>query len=107
MSLGNEYRELVDEQAPDWSDLRFELVLPDEARLDEARLLMAPTQFERTPGTRTLFSFRVSRVRGYGCFDDLAESCLRKLDERLIGGRLTLDRVFHSVEPNMTQGPTF
>lgn len=105
MPLGDDYRQLVDDQAPDWSDLRFGLQLPDEARLDEARLLMAPTQLERTPGTRTTFSFRVSRTRGYGCHDQLAEACLRRLDERLIGGRLELERVLHAVEPNMTQGP--
>jgi hypothetical protein len=90
---------------PDWSDLYFELDLPDESRLDEARLLMAPTQLERIPGFRTKFSFRVSNTRGYGCYGPLAESCLAKLDDRSIGGYLSLEQVLSAVEHNMTQGP--
>lgn len=98
---------MVDEQAPDWSDLFFELQLPDETRLDEARLLMAPVQLERTPGTRHRFTFRVAHTRGYGAFDGLAEKCLRKLADRDIQGALSLERVLHQVDPNYTQGPTY
>lgn len=105
MRLADEYQQILDDQAPDWSDLAFQLVLPDESRLDEARLLMAPTQLERTPGTRDTFTFRVSNVRGYGCYSGLAHACLAKLDERMIGGYLTLERVLHEVRPNWTQGP--
>lgn len=105
MGLADEYRTIVDDQASDWSDLFFQLVLPDEARLDEARLMMAPTQLERTPGTRDLFTFRVSHTQGYGAFDGLAESCLRKLDDLGIEGTLSIERILHAVQPNYTQGP--
>jgi hypothetical protein len=105
MSLAQQYHDLVADQAPDWSDLLFELDLPDEGRLDEARLLMAPTQLERTPGERHLFTFRVSHTDGYGCHAPLAEACLAKLDERMIAGALTLERVLHGVRRNWTQGP--
>jgi hypothetical protein len=105
MSLAAEYHEILETLPPDWSDLYFELELPDEQRLDEARLMMAQAQLERIPGYRTRFSFRVSNTRGYGCYAPLAESCLAKLDTRLIGGYLSLERVLTAVEPNMTQGP--
>jgi len=105
MRLADEYLQILEDLAPDWSDLSFELVLPDESRLDEARLIMAPTQLERTPGERTRYTFRVSRTRGYGCFPPLAEACLRRLDGRMIGGYLTLERVLSDVKANWTQGP--
>lgn len=105
MTLASEYRTIVDDQAPDWSDLLFELILPDELRLDEARLLMAPTQLERTPGSASCFTFRVSNTRGYGCHQGLAEACLARLDEREIEATLSLERVLHDVRPNLTQGP--
>jgi hypothetical protein len=105
MSLAEQYSEILADLAPDWSDLSFELDLPDELRLDEARLMMAPTQLERVPGSRSRFTFRVSRTRGYGCFSDLAEACLSKLDERRIHADLQLERVLHDVRPNYTQGP--
>jgi hypothetical protein len=105
MSLADEYQQIVDDQAPNWTELFFELDLPDEPRLDEARLLMAPTQFERVAGTRTRFRFRVSHTRGYGCFGPLAHSCLAKLDAFKMPGTLTLERVLHGVRHNYTQGP--
>jgi len=105
MSLAAEFSEMVADQADDWSDLYFVLHLPDETMLDEARLHMAPTQLERTPGTRSRFTFHVSHTRGYGCHAPLAAASLGKLDARNILGTLELERVFHSVEPNYTQGP--
>lgn len=105
MSLAEEYQQIVADQSPDWSDLHFELVLSDEDRLDEARLMMAPTQLERIPGSRSRFSFRVSHTSGYGCYDELAAACLAKLDERTIPGALELVRVLHDVRRNLTQGP--
>lgn len=105
MSLAAELQQILDDQAPSWSDLLLQLRLPDELRLDEARLAMAPTQLERTPGTRDLFTFRVSHQHGYGCHDALAVACLAKLDDRMIPGFLELTRVLHDVRPNMTQGP--
>ena len=107
MRLAEQFRQMVDDQSPTWSDLAFELHLPDEARLDEARLTMAPAQLERTPGTRTTFTFRVSNTRGYGAHAGLVEACLAKLDDRLVGGVLSLETVLHDVRPNLTQGPTF
>lgn len=105
MSLAQEFHQLVEEQAPDWSDLLFELRLEDELKFDEARLWMAPAQMQRKAGERDLFTFRVSRVRGYGAFTPLVESCLEKLDRAHIDGELDLVQVLHSVDPNWTQGP--
>ena len=105
MSLAAEFRSTVDDQAPDWSDMRFELRLHDEIRFDEARLAMAPAQLQRKAGERDLFTFRISRVRGYGAHAPLVESCLAKLDAIGLEGELELTHVLHEVEPNWTQGP--
>jgi hypothetical protein len=105
MALATEFHEIVEDQAADWSDMLFELRLHDELRFDEARLAMAPAQLQRKAGERDLFTFRVSRVRGYGAFAPLAEACLAKLDAVDIAGDLELVRVLHDVQPNLTQGP--
>ena len=107
MRLAEQFHQIVADQAPDWSDLAFELVLPDEARLDEARLTMAPAQLERTPGMRTTFTFRVSNTRGYGAHTGLVEKCLgplrRSPHRRSADARARRPRC----APNLTQGPTF
>lgn len=105
MSLAAEFRLSVDDQSPDWCDMLFELRLDEELRFDEARLLMAPAQLQRKAGERDLFTFRISRVHGYGAHAPLVESCLAKLDAVGIGGELELVRVLHEVERNWTQGP--
>ncbi|MCW2950295.1 MAG: hypothetical protein JWN41_1308 [Thermoleophilia bacterium] len=105
MALATEFQQLIDDQAPDWSDMLFELRLDNELTFDQARLLMAPAQLQRKAGERFLFAFRVSRVRGYGAHAPLVASCLAKLDAANITGELDLTRVLHSVEPNWTQGP--
>jgi len=104
-SLATEFRQAVDDQAADWSDMLFELRLHEELRFDEARLDMAPAQLQRKAGERDLFTFRISRVRGYGAHTPLVEACLAKLDTVGITGDLELVRVLHEVEPNLTQGP--
>lgn len=106
MSLANEFHTAVEDQSPDWSDMIFELRLHEELRFDEARLAMAPAQLQRRAGMRDVFTFRVSRARGFGAHAPLAESCLEKLDRTGITGDLDLVRVLHEVEPNMMQGPT-
>lgn len=105
MSLETEFRTIIEEQAPDWSDLYFELRLHREELFDSARLWMAPTQIERIAGKRDLFSFRVSHTQGYGCHAELAARCLRKLDVATMKGELTLKRSLHGVRRNLTQGP--
>jgi hypothetical protein len=105
MTLAAEFRQTVEDQSPDWSDALFELRLHEELRFDEARLAMAPAQLQRKAGERDLFTFRISRVRGYGAHAPLVEACLAKLDAVGIDGELELVRVLHEVEPNWTQGP--
>ncbi len=105
MALAREFRSAVDDQAQDWSDMLFELRLHEELTFDEARLYMAPAQLQRKAGERDLFTFRISRVRGYGAHPPLVEACLAKLDEAAITGELELVRVLHEVDPNWTQGP--
>lgn len=105
MALAQQFHTIVEDQAQDWSDMLFELRLHEELRFDEARLAMAPAQLQRKAGERDLFTFRISRVRGYGAHWPLAEACLAKLDEVGISGDLELIRVLHEVEPNWTQGP--
>lgn len=105
MPLAAEFDEIVDDQADDWSDLYFELRLPNEMRLDEARLLMAPAQLERIPGERDRFTFHVSHAHGYGAYGPLVRSCLAKLDTANLRGELTLTRSFHGLRRNYTQGP--
>lgn len=105
MSLAAEFHQAIEDQAPDWSDMLFELRLHEELRFDEARLAMAPAQMQRRAGERDLFTFRVSRVRGYGAHAPLVEACLAKLDAVGITGDLDLLQVLHEVEANWTQGP--
>jgi hypothetical protein len=105
MPLATEFTQAIDDQSPDWSDMLFELRLHDELRFDEARLVMAPAQLQRRAGERDLFSFRVSRVRGYGAHAPLVRACLARLDEVAITGELELVQVLHEVDPNWTQGP--
>ncbi|MCW2962557.1 MAG: hypothetical protein JWM90_2944 [Thermoleophilia bacterium] len=105
MALAQEFHEALADQAPDWSDIQFDLRLHDELMFDTARLFMAPAQLQRKAGERDMFTFRVSRVRGYGAHAPLAEACLAKLDEARITGDLELQRVLHGVQPNLTQGP--
>lgn len=105
MALAQQFHTIVEDQAQDWSDMLFELRLHEELRFDEARLAMAPAQLQRKAGERDLFTFRISRVRGYGAHSPLVEACLAKLDEVGISGDLELIRVLHEVEPNWTQGP--
>ena len=104
-SLATEFRQTIDDQAADWSDMLFELRLHEELRFDEARLVMAPAQLQRKAGERDLFTFRISRVRGYGAHAPLAEACLAKLDHVGITAELELMRVLHEVDHNLTQGP--
>ncbi len=105
MPLATEFHQAVEDQAPDWSDMLFELRLHDELRFDEARLAMAPAQLQRRAGIRDLFTFRISRERGYGAHAPLAEACLAKLDTAGITGDLELVQVLHEVDRNWTQGP--
>ena len=107
MSLQQQFNEIVADQAPEWSDMLLELILPDESRLDEARLIMAPVQLERTAGRREHFTFRISRQRGYGAHVPLAEDCLKRLDDAGLRGELSLSRVVHGARHNWTQGPGF
>ncbi len=102
MSLADELAAIIADQAPEWSDMYLELLLPDEARL-----LMAPAQLERTAGRRDHFTFRISRATGYGAFPDLAKACLGKLDRAGIEGTLSLLRVVHAARNNITQGSSF
>ena len=105
MSLAAQFHDDVADQSPDWSDMLFELLLHEELRFDEARLVMAPAQLQRKAGERSLFTFRISREHGYGAHAPLVESCLAKLDAVGITGELELMRVLHEVERNWTQGP--
>lgn len=105
MSLAAEFTQAIEDQSPDWSDILFELRLQEELRFDEARILMAPAQLQRKAGERDLFTFRVSRVRGYGAHAPLVEACLAKVDAAGITGELELVRVLHDVDANWTQGP--
>lgn len=105
MSLAAEFHQAVEDQPPDWSDMLFELRLRAELRSDEARVTMAPAQLQRKAGERLLYTFRISRTRGYGAHPPLVEACLARLDEAGIEGELELVRVLHEVEPNWTQGP--
>ena len=105
MSLAETFHEAVADQARDWSDMHFELRLHDELRFDEARLLLAPAQLQRMAGERDLFSFRISRVRGYGAHAPLVGHCLEKVDAVGITGELELVQVLHEVRHNLTQGP--
>ena len=90
----------------DWSDLLAELELDSSADVDRAAVLCAPLNPMQATG-KPGFNFRSANVRGYGASAGMVGSCLGRLDDNGITGRVRITRVLSDVHPVGTQGAMF
>jgi hypothetical protein len=90
----------------DWTDLYAQLDLTSSDHLDPAALALAPINPLRY-GPANGFRFRCARSFGYGASPGMTRRCLARLDERGIGGTLTVVRVLSDSRPVGTQGPVW
>ena len=90
----------------DWSDLYAQIDFNSSDHLDPAALALAPVNPLRY-GPANGFRFRVARTFGYGASTGMTRRCLARLDERGIGGTLTVLRVLSDSKPVGTQGPVW
>jgi hypothetical protein len=91
---------------PDWTDLYAQVDLTSSDDLDPAALALAPINPLRY-GPANGFRFRCARSFGYGASPGMTRRCLTRLDERGIGGTLTVLRVLSDSRPVGTQGPVW
>ena len=99
--------DLVVSQLPeDWTDVYAEIVLTSSDDLDPAALALAPINPSRF-GQALAFRFRCARSFGYGAAPVMVRRCLARLDERGIGGRVSILRVLSDTQPVGTQGPVW
>jgi hypothetical protein len=90
----------------DWSDVLVELDLDSSADVDRGAVLCAPlnpSQSTERPG----FRFRCASHRGYGASAGMVATCLGRLDDNGISGRVRITRVLSDVHPVATQGAVF
>ena len=90
----------------DWSDLYAQLDLTSSDHLDPAALALAPINPLRY-GPANGFRFRCARTFGYGASPGMTRRSLARLDERGIGGKLSILRVLSDSKPVGTQGPVW
>jgi hypothetical protein len=90
----------------DWSDVYAQIDLTSSDDLDPAALALAPINPLRY-GPASGFRFRVARSFGYGASTGMTRRCMARLDERGIGGTLTILRVLSDSRPVATQGPVW
>jgi hypothetical protein len=90
----------------DWSDLYAQLDLTSSDHLDPAALALAPINPLRY-GPANGFRFRCARTFGYGASPGMTRRSLARLDERGIGGTLSILRVLSDSKPVATQGPVW
>jgi hypothetical protein len=97
---------LLAELPQDWSDVYAQIELTSTDHLDPAALALAPinpTRYDGSPG----FRFRCARTFGYGAAPVMVRRCLARLDEREIGGTVSILRVLSDSRPVGTQGPVW
>jgi hypothetical protein len=86
----------------DWAELRLELAVADETRIDRAAALLGPTN----PGrSRNRIRFIVAR-RGAGIAPEAARRLLRRLVREGIDGKLEVRSVDAAPAPELLQRPT-
>jgi hypothetical protein len=90
----------------DWSDLLVELELDSSADVDRGAVLCAPLNPIQSTG-RPGFRFRCASHRGYGASPGMVATCLGRLDDNGISGRVRITRVLSDVHPVGTQGAVF
>ena len=90
----------------DWSDVRVELELDSSADVDRGAVLCAPLNPMQSTG-KPGFGFRCANQRGYGASAGMVATCLGRLDDDGISGRVRITRVLSDVHPVGTQGAVF
>lgn len=90
----------------DWSDVVVELELDSSADVDRGAVLCAPLNPIQSPG-KPGFRFRAASHRGYGASAGMVATCLGRLDNEGISGRVRITRVLSDVHPVGTQGAVF
>lgn len=88
----------------DWSDIYGEVTLESSDLLDPAALLLGPINPYRNKEANA-FRFRAARLQGYGASAGMVRRCLERVDERGIGGTVTILRALCETRPVATQGP--
>ncbi|MDX6387678.1 MAG: hypothetical protein QOD85_1480, partial [Gaiellaceae bacterium] len=103
LRLVDQFSELERSLAGDWSGLRLQLTIGNEARLERAGALLAPA----TPGRsgRTL-RFNVDRI-GPGVAPEAVRRLLKRLDDERIEGELELSAVQQERREERRQKQTF
>jgi len=90
----------------DWSDLLVELELDSSADVDRGAVLCAPLNPLQSTGSPG-FRFRCANQRGYGASAGMVATCLGRLDDDGVSGRVRIARVLSDVHPVGTQGAVF
>jgi hypothetical protein len=90
----------------DWSDVIVELELDSSADVDRGAVLCAPLNPIQSSG-KPGFRFRSASHRGYGASAGMVATCLGRLDDDGISGRVRITRVLSDVHPVGTQGAVF
>jgi hypothetical protein len=90
----------------DWSDLLVELELDSSADVDRGAVLSAPLNPIQSTG-KPGFRFRAASHHGYGASAGMVATCLGRLDDDGISGRVRITRVLSDVHPVGTQGAVF
>jgi hypothetical protein len=106
VQLAESWDALTASLPPDWSDLYAQIDLTSSDHLDPAALALAPLNPLRF-GPATGFRFRCARSFGYGASPGMTRRSLARLDERGIGGTLSVLRVLSDSKPVGTQGPVW
>ena len=91
---------------PDWSDVYAEVELTSSDHLDQAALLLAPTNPSRD-GKRPALRFRCARSFGYGASPEMVRRCLERLDGANIRGSVRILWALSDTKPWSTQGPVW
>jgi hypothetical protein len=91
---------------PDWSDVYAEVELTSSDHLDQAALLLAPTNPSRD-GKRPALRFRCARSFGYGASAEMMRRCLERLDDANIRGSVRILWALSDTKPWSTQGPVW
>ena len=90
----------------DWSDVLVELELDSSADIDRGAVLCAPLNPMQSTGTPG-FRFRCASQRGYGASAGMVATCLGRLDDDGISGRVRITRFLSDVQPVGAQGAVF
>jgi hypothetical protein len=99
LRLADQYKEIERGIVDEWSELRLELTVDDEARIDRGATLLAPTSPARLGRT---IRFSASRL-GRGVAPEGVRRLLTRLDEEGIEGALKVADIEKAPPPELRQ----